>query len=293
MKIGAYFAYWEQEWDVAFLPYVEKYKRLGLDVLEISGGGLMNMEDDGITALREKAEENDIVITCGIGLPQEFSTSSPDKRVRTAGMDYMKRLFDAMGKLGAKLIGGTVHSYWPADYSKPVEKRKEWEISIRSVKELADYAVQYGIVIAVEALNRFEQYLVNDTNEAVRYVEEVNRHNVKLLLDTFHMNIEEDNLPDAIRKAGKHLAHFHAGEANRKVPGKGSMPWKEIGRALHDIGYQGYIVMEPFVRPGGTVGSDIKLWRDLSGHADNDKLDRDIKAAAVFLKNVLKSDLGK
>ena len=109
--------------------------------------------------------------------------------------------------------------------------------------------------------------------------------NVNLLLDTFHMNIEEDNIPEAIRLAGRKLGHLHVGESNRKLPGMGSLPWRDIGRALRDIGYEKGVVMEPFLLQGGEVARDCKVWRDLSGNADEKMLDRYIKESLTFLKH--------
>ena len=106
------------------------------------------------------------------------------------------------------------------------------------------------------------------------------------MLDTFHMNIEEDNMVEAILLAGDKLGHFHVGENNRRLPGKGGFPWYEIGMALRAIGYQGNVVMEPFVRNGGTVGNDIKIWRDLSQGASLAQLDSDARNSVAFLRNV-------
>jgi D-psicose/D-tagatose/L-ribulose 3-epimerase len=152
------------------------------------------------------------------------------------------------------------------------------------MKELADYAAKYDITLLIEVLNRFEQFLLNDAAEGISYVKEVGKDNVKVMLDCFHMNIEEDNMGDAIRSAGNYLGHFHIGECNRKVPGKGRMPWAEMGQALRDINFDGIVVMEPFVKTGGIVGSDIKVWRDLSDNADEAKLDADIKESLQFVK---------
>ena len=100
------------------------------------------------------------------------------------------------------------------------------------------------------------------------------------------MNIEEDNLPDAIRKAGPLLGHFHVGEGNRKLPGmsKGSMPWAEMGEALREIGYNKAVVAEPFMLPGGSVGADIKVWRDLSNGADGAQMDKYLIESMAFQK---------
>jgi len=289
MKFGTYFAYWEQDWDTNYLKYVKKVSDLGFDVLEVGAAGIVNMTDEDLYALKAEAEKYNITLTAGIGLPKEYDVSSPDEKVRQNGIDFMKKILHALHKAGIHKIGGTIYSYWPVDYTKPINKQEARKQSIKSMKELADYASQYEITLLIETLNRFEQFLVNDAKEAVELVEDIGKDNVKVMLDTFHMNIEEDSIGDAIRYTGDYLGHLHIGECNRKVPGKGHMPWGEIGQALRDINYDGYIVMEPFVRPGGIVGSDIKVWRDLSDNADEAKLDADIKESLQFIKKEFSS----
>ncbi|RSK53246.1 D-psicose 3-epimerase [Bacillus canaveralius] len=294
MKFGIYFAYWEQDWDTSYLKYVKKVANLGFDVLEVGAAGIVNMSDEDLYALRTEAEKYNITLTAGIGLPKEYDVSSQDENVRQSGIAFMKKILDALHKAGIHAIGGTIYSYWPADYTLPINKEAAREKCIQSMKELADYAAQFDITLLVESLNRFEQFLVNDAKEAVDLVKDIDKNNVKVMLDSFHMNIEEDSIGDAIRYTGQYLGHFHIGECNRKVPGKGHMPWSEIGQALRDINYEGCAVMEPFVRPGGIVGADIKVWRDLSDNADDAKLDADIKESLEFVKSefVRKIEIG-
>lgn len=90
----------------------------------------------------------------------------------------------------------------------------------------------------------------------------------------------------AIRTAGKYLGHFHTGECNRRVPGKGRIPWHEIACALRDIRYDGPVVMEPFVKTGGQVGRDIKIWREMNEGADAEQMDRDAAGSVQFLRHV-------
>lgn len=284
MKIGTYFAFWEQEWDVDFFPYVSKVASLGFDVLEIAGGGLTSLPDEKVIALRQEAERCGITLTVCIGLPAQYNVASEDEAVRQAGIDYMKLLIDKTQLVGATQIGGIIYAYWPVDYSKPVNKEVARQISIRSVQELADYAKPKGVTLTLETVNRFEQFLFNDAKEATQFVKDCGRDNVKVMLDSFHMNIEEDSFYDAIVATGSYLGHFHIGEANRKCPGQGRLPWDEIGRALRDIGYDGTVVMEPFVRPGGGVGSDIKVWRDLSDGATDEQLDKDAAESCAFVR---------
>jgi D-psicose/D-tagatose/L-ribulose 3-epimerase len=284
MKFGTYFAYWEQDWDVDYLKYVKKVADLGFDILEVGAAGIVKMSDEALLDLKEEARKYNIILTAGIGLPKMYDVSSEDETVRQNGIAFMKKILDALAKADIHAIGGTIYSYWPVDYAAPINKPAVRKQSIKSMQELSDYARQYDITLLIETLNRFEQFLVNDAAEVLQYVKDVGKENVKVMLDSFHMNIEEDNMGDAIRSVGDYLGHFHIGECNRKVPGKGRMPWAEMGQALRDINYTGFVVMEPFVRPGGIVGSDIKVWRDLSDNADDEKLDMDIKEGLQFVK---------
>jgi len=156
--------------------------------------------------------------------------------------------------------------------------------SIASMKKAIKAAEDNDVFFNVEVVNRFEQYLLNTAQEAVDYVKEVNSPNIQILLDTFHMNIEEDTISDAIHTAGKYLGHVHIGENNRKPPGYGHIPWDELASALKDINYQGAIVMEPFLIPGGQVGRDIKVWRDMSVGVD---MDEEARKALHFMRNTL------
>lgn len=284
MKFGTYFAYWEHEWDCDYNKYIDKVKRLGFDVLEVAGAGLMSLDNAGLAALRKRAADAGIKLTACIGLPKEYDVSSADDTVRKKGIAYLKAMFEKMEPAGIDLLGGIIYAYWPVDYSEPVDKPATRKRSMESMQILGDSAKQHGITLALETVNRFEQFLINDSAEAVQFVKDIGRDNVKVMLDCFHMNIEEDNMGDAIRNAGKYLGHFHIGECNRKVPGKGHMAWAEMGEALRDIDFDGCVVMEPFVTMGGGVGRDIKVWRDMSDNADEAKLDSDIAEALRFVR---------
>jgi D-psicose/D-tagatose/L-ribulose 3-epimerase len=152
------------------------------------------------------------------------------------------------------------------------------------MKVLAPLAEKENVILLCEVLNRFEQFILNNCDQALEYVKEINSPSCKILLDTFHMNIEEDSIPGAIKKAGKYLGGLHLGENNRRPAGLGNMPWKEIKDALDEIDYQGSLVEEPFLLAGGQVGQDIAVWRDIINNPDLDKLAKD---SAAFVKRTL------
>ena len=194
-----------------------------------------------------------------------------------------------MHEMGGKTLGGIIYASWPMVGVPDIDtKLKMRERSLVSLRELMKKAEQYDINYCLEIVNRFEQCILNCAAEGVEYLKELGSPNAKLLLDSFHMNIEEDSIGDAIRSAKGVLGHFHIGECNRKTPGTGRMPWNEIFTALADIDYKGAIVMEPFVKTGGQVGSDIRVFRDLSSNADIQKMDDMAAAAAKFVKESLK-----
>jgi D-psicose/D-tagatose/L-ribulose 3-epimerase len=286
MKFGVYYSYWQQEWAADFVPYCAKVAELGFDNLEIGAHILSELPKEKLTAIKNAARAAGVSLTACTSLPKHLDIASDDAKARAAGIVSLKKMLDALEVTGISLVGGIIYGCWPYDYSLPFDKKTSWGRSVEGVREVAAYAEARGISLMMETVNRFEHYLINTAEEAVAFVRDIGMDNVKILLDAFHMNIEEDFLGDAIRAAGRYLGHFHIGECNRKVPGKGHMPWKEIGQALRDIDYNGMVVMEPFVRTGGIVGSDIKVWRDLSANADDACLDADIAQALKFVKGV-------
>jgi D-psicose/D-tagatose/L-ribulose 3-epimerase len=270
-KIGIYYAYWADSWDTDFFPYIAKVKKLGFDQLEIQAAAVLNLTIDKRRELKREADAHGIELSYGIGLTPDYDVSSLNEETRLRGVSFMKELIKAVSSIDGKMISGTVHSYWPAVPPEGVtDKKPVWDQSIKSMKELVKTAEEFKVILNVEVINRFEQFLLNTSEEAVKYVQEINSPFCRILLDTFHMNIEESSIEDAIKLAGPYLSALHIGETNRMPPGCGRMPWEEIKRALDLIDFKGPLVMEPFVRPGGQVGKDIAVWRDLMPGADLD-----------------------
>lgn len=283
MKFGTLYAYWTREWTGDYKFFAEKVSCLGFDVLELSAGDLITMSDGKIRELRAAARDAGIEITSNIGPKKEYDVASADPEVRKNGIEFLSAVMRKMERLGSNALVGVLYTYWPNDFTD-LNKEAQWSRGVKSVKVLGHVAETLGIDLCLEVVNRFETHILNTAEEGVRYCRDVDCAHVKLLLDTFHMNIEEDDLAEAIRTAGSYLGHFHVGEGNRKLPGTGHLSWAEIGGALREISYNGAVVLEPFVKMGGQVGRDIKVWRDLSEGADLDEMDREIKKSLEFLK---------
>ena len=288
MKYGIYYAYWEKEWTGDYFKYIDKVKELGFDILEISCGAFKKdyTTDEQLLRIGEYAKEKGIILTAGYGPQKDENLASPDEAVQKNAIEFFKETLRKLHLMNIHILGGGLYSYWPVDFNSDINKERDFETSVKNMKLIAKYAEEYDITLGMEVLNRFEGYLINTCDECLRYVDAVGNNRVGVMLDTFHMNIEEDNIGDAIRKAGDKLVHFHMGERNRKVPGKGTMPWAEIGQALRDINYQHAAVMEPFVLQGGKVGQDIKIWRNLLPDTSEAKLDTDAKHSCEFVRHV-------
>ncbi len=283
--IGIYYAYWTREWDVDFVPYLSKVKELGFDVLEVNAGTIAGMSEPERKRLRDASLRAGVPMSCCIGLPPGSDLADPRAETRREGVAHLGRIADAMVDCGIDRLGGIIYSSWPSSAERrQVAKEQALRWSIASMREAIKKAEDANLVYCVEVVNRFECPLLNTAEEALSYVAEVGSPNLKIMLDTYHMNIEEDSFAQAIATAGPLLGHVHVGENNRKPPGKGRLPWSEIATALQGVAFEGWVVMEPFLRPGGEVGRDIRVYRDLMPLAD---LDEEARRSCAFLRRSL------
>jgi D-psicose/D-tagatose/L-ribulose 3-epimerase len=151
---------------------------------------------------------------------------------------------------------------------EPKQQKVEWKLVVKNLKELAKYAEQKGVRLCIEPLNRFETDFLNTCDKGLALIKAVGSKAVKLHLDTFHMNIEEKNQAEAIKKAGKLLAHFHACGSDRGTPGGDHIDWKPIARALKQIGYKGDVVIESFTTDVKVIARAAAIWRRIEPTRD-------------------------
>lgn len=283
MRFGANTFIWESPFETRHARDVtRKLKAMGFDTVEIAWEDPARIDAEQVGAAVEAAGLRPIV--CGAFGPGR-DVSSDDEAIRKGGMQYIRQLIDGAVAIGADLVCGPMYSQTGKARLLPAEERAAERLrAVWALMELADYAGERGVRLALEPLNRFETDMLNTTEQALQFVHEVGRTNVGLHLDTFHMHLEEKDSGRAIRQAGERVFHFHACENDRGVPGTGQVAWGEIARALHDIGYRGDVVIESFTPKVRTIAQAVSLWRSIA--PDQDSIARE---GLAFLKELFGS----
>lgn len=236
-------------------------KKFGFDTVELA------IEDPShIDPLFIKKELDRHKLVCG----SMCAALGPDRDLRGNpeqqhnAMDYFMRLMDQMEVLECKTLMGPVYSaVGRAEYVPDKEKKSQWKLVVSNLKKVCRHAEKHDMVIAMEPLNRFETDFINTVDQALVMIKDVNSPALRLLLDTFHMNIEEKDPVKAILKAGNRLAHFHASGSDRGCPCHDHIDWKAIGKALHKIHYHGDVVIESFTQDIKIIAKAAAIWRDI------------------------------
>jgi D-psicose/D-tagatose/L-ribulose 3-epimerase len=193
----------------------------------------------------------------------------PDKEIRERGMAYVRHCIEAAQTLGATNLIGPLYSAVGRTWQATAEERaRDLELAVAQLSSLAAYAADHGVTLCVEPLNRFETSFINLASQALEVIERVANPACQLMLDTFHMNIEESSMAETIRAVGPRLRHFHASESHRGVPGRGHIPWPEVGQALKDIAYEGPVVIESFTAQVKSIARAAAIWRPLAPTQD-------------------------
>ncbi len=288
-KLGIFINLWEKNWDVDHLRYIKKVADIGYDILEFQAQSLLEMTPARMDELKNCANDYNIELTYSLGLDPQFDVSSSDQIVRRRGIEYLKQIVERVGYMDGKIISGVSYGGWGTSAGTAENKKDLVNRSIESMREIVKTAEANNVQYCVECVNRFETPILNTAQEALDYVAQIESKNIGILLDTYHMNIEEVSIGDAIRLVGDKLANFHTGENNRSIPGMGMghLDWDEIFSALKDINYKGRIISEPFVTMGGEVGRDIHVWRNLIDPTE-ENLDKGAKILLAFEKEMLK-----
>jgi D-psicose/D-tagatose/L-ribulose 3-epimerase len=240
-------------------------KALGFDFVELlmpEPGDRLSLKD----VARALADSDlDVVLAARINAGR--SIVSAEGNARKGGLDYLRSCIDAAVEIGAEIVGGPLYGgplVFAGKAPEPVqdvEREARFERCIEHLGTASDMATKAGVRLALEPLNRFETDILSTVGQAIEVVDAIQNPALGLLLDSFHMNIEESSIANAIRLAGPRIIHFQANENHRGFPGTGHLPWADICRVLHEVGYSGPVSLEPFRRDDDRFGVPIAQWR--------------------------------
>lgn len=268
MKLAVHMSMFCKNWTDDITDHLKKVKELGFDGAEIS---LYGSTDASLEKAFSTARELGLEVICGTGVSPDTDPSSSDETVREAAAAYLMKCVDRVAQAGGPFLNGVLYAPWQGFSSE--DRKTRWENAAPVIRKVADYAAQKNVGLNLEVINRFETDFFNRVEEGVDFLKLVGAENAKLLVDTFHMNIEEDDICKALEENLPYIGCIHVCENHRGVPGTGHLDWNQIISVLKKNGYEGYLDMETFVESGSEVGKAMFIWegrnRDPYQEAEN------------------------
>jgi D-psicose/D-tagatose/L-ribulose 3-epimerase len=260
-KIGVHAAVWAGGWsDDESRHAITESKAAGYDYIEI-----MAFDPAAIDVIKTRAllAAAELDVTSSLGLDWDNDLSSDDPAVSARGEALLTEVIDCNAALGSKYVVGVIYSAL-GKYPRPATPRGRANC-VAALQRLARRAADGGITLGLEVVNRYETNLLNTATQALAFVEEVGAPNLGVHLDTYHMNIEEDDFDEPVRLCGDKLVYIHIGESHRGYLGSGNVDFTTFFRALAETGYNGPIAFESFsttiVAP--ELSNRLCVWRDL------------------------------
>lgn len=257
-QFGAHAFIWAGEWTPEGAEKVIRgASEAGLDFVEIP---LLHPESMDVSGTRDLLDRYGIECTCSLGLPKAAHLPfAPD-----AARRFLRTAVDVTAALGSTALSGAIYTHLGTLTRKPPTEDELTEVS-RVLKSVARYAAEQDISLGVEAINRYETYLINLASQADAMLDRIDEPNVFVHLDTYHMNIEEKGFYDPIVATGPRMHYIHLSESDRGTPGTGNVHWDDVFRGLNAIGYDGRLVMESFAAVNEDIIGATALWRDVVG----------------------------
>ena len=252
-----------------FLSLFERLKKMGFDSVEIP---IMAPDVKKCAELGKRLENIGLMRTALTVLTSETNLIGADKKQRRAGVAHLKDVSECCQALGSNLLVGPIYAALGVFTGRGPTK-DEWGWAAEGLREAAEGAKKFGVTLAAEYLNRFEIYLLNCSADAARMVKDVNHANFRMMYDTFHANIEEKDITEALSGCAEVLIHVHVSENDRSTPGKGAVNRKETFAALKTIQYKGSLTIEAFGPALPELAVATKIWRRM--FEDEEQLAKD------------------
>jgi D-psicose/D-tagatose/L-ribulose 3-epimerase len=265
--IGANIWIWESPiTDRAIAEVAPKVKELGFDLLELP------VEEPGAW---DPARAADLLGELGLGatvccvMPAGRDLAVDDSELAASTVEYLRHCVEVAARVGSDVVAGPM--YAAVGRLWRLEERDRPAVLARvaaGLRAVAELAAERGVKLAVEPLNRYETSLINTVGQGLDLLDAVGHPSCGLLLDTFHMNIEEKDPATAARKAGQRIAHVHACGTDRGAPGADDFDWPEFLGALDAAGYAGPLCIESFTAENEVIATAASIWRPLASSPD-------------------------
>ncbi len=256
MKYGMNLLLWSGEVTGDLFPVCQQLKEIGFDGVELP---MFNLDLD-YAAIGKQLDSIGLGRTAVTIRNEDDNPISPDPAVRKKGVELTKKTLDLCAAAGVETLVGPYHSAIGV-FSGSGPTEEEWKWGVDSMREVAEHAGKVGVRLGVEALNRFECYFLNTHADSTRFVREVDHPACGMMYDTFHSNIEEKSVTDAVLAGGDRLLHIHISENDRSTPGAGGIHWQENFDAIAKSGYDGWLVIEAFGLALPEIAAATKIWR--------------------------------
>ena len=260
MKIGMCMFLWTTHVTAEHESLLRDIKETGFDGVEVP---IFEGHPDHYARLGALLDQIGLQRTAVAAMGDPAMNLIGDAQSRAAGVAHMRHVLDCAAALGANTLSGPLHSTL-GHFSGQGPTAEEFERSVSSQRAIGDHAAKRNVTIGLEALNRFECYLVNTMDGLCAHLDAIGHPNIRAMYDTFHCNIEE---PDPISAYSKHvgkIAHIHISENDRGVPGRGNIPWADTFRAIKASGYDDWLTIEAFGRGLPDLAAATKVWRDFA-----------------------------
>lgn len=251
---GVHTAMWAMEWNREAAEFaIPEAVKYDIDFLEIT---MLDPGNVDTAHTRSLLEANAVECVASLGLPLDrLPTNNPE-----GALDFLRMALDVSEAIGAKAMSGVIYGGIGQRTGKPPTEA-EYDATARVVEKAAAYAKSKGMGYGLEAVNRYENHLLNSAEQAVYLCEKVGADNLFVHLDTYHMNIEEKGLANGILRAREHLKYIHLSASDRGTPGMDTIQWDEVFAALAAIDYRGGMAMESFITVPPQIADALSVWR--------------------------------
>ncbi len=257
MQYGMNLLMWTDTLTDAALPLLDEIKQIGFDAIELP---IFEFDVGKYAKWGKHLDNAGLTRTAVTVRGADDNPMSPDPAIRRKGVAANKAALDCCQAAGATALVGPLHSGLGC-FSGAGPSKDEWNWAVESMRQVAEHAEKCKVTLALEYLNRFECYLLNSAADGARFCRDVAHPRCKMMYDTFHSHIEEKSTPAAIRALKGCLAHVHISENDRSTPGSGNVRWGETFDTLHEIGYDGPMVIEAFGLALEKLLPATKIWR--------------------------------